>query len=125
MNKGLKKAGTLFITASFMVQAFYSPFILLGYYLNTASYKKQCINKTISMLHCNGQCQMMKKLRQEQKKDEQNPERRNNDKNELLYLSTSQYSIQLFNSPDALTYAAINNPGTAEIATDFFQPPRV
>lgn len=41
-------------------------------------------------MHCNGKCQMMKKLQQEEKKDQENPERKAENKNEII-LSTKSF----------------------------------
>ena len=98
---------------------------MIDYYLNIAAYKKNCVNKEKLVLHCDGKCQMMKKLRQEESKNEQNPERRNNNKNELLCFSTMEYPVQFFDSLLTITYPPFNNSPTGEIAFDIFQPPRV
>ena len=41
-------------------------------------------------MHCNGKCQMMKKLQQEEKKDQENQERKSDNKNEII-LSTKSF----------------------------------
>ena len=41
-------------------------------------------------MRCNGKCQMMKKLQQEKKKDQENPERKAENKNEII-LSTKSF----------------------------------
>ncbi len=51
--------------------------IVTSYYANTSAYAKNCENKARPKMHCNGRCQMMKKMRQEENKDKQNPDRRN------------------------------------------------
>jgi len=43
-------------------------------------------------MHCNGKCQMMKKIKQEEKKDAQSPERSNQNKNEIPLSSRSFYT---------------------------------
>lgn len=40
-------------------------------------------------MHCNGRCQMMKKLKQEDKKDQQNPDRKSDNKDEVVVSSKS------------------------------------
>lgn len=44
-------------------------------------------------MHCNGRCQMMKKMQQEEKKDQENPERKNDNKNEVLLSSKSFFAV--------------------------------
>lgn len=59
---------------SFLFQSFSRDFIVLDYYINTAAYAKNCVNKEKPKLECNGKCQMMKKAKEEQKKEQDNPE---------------------------------------------------
>ncbi len=47
-------------------------------------------------MHCNGKCQMMKKLKQEENKDEQNPERKSENKNECVLSSKSFFPVVTF-----------------------------
>ncbi len=80
----LKKTAAFLLLLCLMAQSFSNAMIVGGYYVNTESYARNCINKAKPQLHCNGKCQMLKKLKQEQKKDQQNPERRNSGKEEVL-----------------------------------------
>jgi len=60
---------------------------VLSFYANRARYARVCENRTMPFLHCNGKCQLAKKLRQEEKKDQQNPERKLENKNEVIFFS--------------------------------------
>ena len=60
---------------------------MFDYFINTTAYAKNCENKARPILHCNGKCQMMKKLKEEEKKEQQNPERKAENKNELFFFS--------------------------------------
>jgi len=80
----MKKLAAAILLISFMCGTFSRTAIVVDYYTNTASFAKNCINKSRPMLHCNGKCQMMMKLRQEEKKDNTNPERKNDNKFEVL-----------------------------------------
>ncbi len=80
----MKKLAAAILLISFMCGVFCKTAIVLDYYSNTAAFAKNCINKNKPALHCNGKCQMMKKLRQEEKKDDTNPERKTDGKNEVL-----------------------------------------
>jgi len=66
---------TILFTA-FAAQTFYGSVVVLDYFANTSSYAKSCINKARPKLHCNGKCQMMKKLKEAEKKEQQNTEQR-------------------------------------------------
>lgn len=70
-----KRITAILLFLSFTAQTFSSPFVMLDYYLNTAAYAKNCINKARPKLHCNGKCQAMKKMREEERKEQQANER--------------------------------------------------
>lgn len=57
---------------------------MFDYFTNTGAYAKNCENKARPAMHCNGKCQMMKKLKQEDKKDAENSERKAENKNEVI-----------------------------------------
>lgn len=120
----LKQFAVIFLFAAFAVQTFNKAIVVFNYYTNTAAFAKNCENKARPMLHCNGRCQMMKKLKQEENKDKQNPERRNENKNEVLYCSKNSFSIEQYNTITVITYPRFNNSDTKEFSSDFFQPPR-
>jgi len=63
---------SLFLMA-FVIQMFSGQLIVLDYYANTTAFAKNCINKARPKMHCNGKCQMMKKLQQQENKDQQTP----------------------------------------------------
>ena len=70
-----KKLTIIILFAAFAVQTFDKALIVFNYYSNTVSFAKNCENKAKPMMHCNGRCQMMKKLKQEENKEKQNPGR--------------------------------------------------
>lgn len=70
-----KRIAAILLLLSFSAQTFSSPFIMLGYYLDTAAYAKKCINKARPRLHCNGKCQAMKKIKEEERKEQQDNQR--------------------------------------------------
>jgi len=80
----LRQIAATILLLAFSVQTFSNPLIMLGYYANTAAYAKNCENKARPKMHCNGKCQLMKKMQQEEKKDQQYPERKTEGKAEVL-----------------------------------------
>ena len=67
----------ILLVVAFFAQTFSKGLIVANYFTNTQAYAKNCINKAKPKMHCNGKCQMMKKLKQEENKDSQNPDRKN------------------------------------------------
>jgi hypothetical protein len=120
-----KKSVSLIILCAFMLQALYSPFLLLHYYLNTASYEKNCINKAKKWMHCNGKCQLMKKILEQEKKEEKNSEMKFAGKTELISSFTNYlalYKPVLFKSFS--NKSRPHNTGSpVDNSLSFFHPP--
>ena len=47
--------------------------ILLSYFTNKQAYEKYCVNKARPQLHCDGKCQMAKKIKAEEERDQKDP----------------------------------------------------
>ena len=97
---------------------------MADYFINTAAYAKNCENKAKPKLHCNGKCQMMKKLKQEENKDKQHPERKADNKEEVL--SANSFCTNL--APKFPVKIEINYPVSADgkavdMPHSFFHPP--
>ena len=120
----LKQFILLFLITAFAVQTFDRAMIVFNYYSNTAAFAKNCENKAKPMLHCNGRCQMLKRLKQEENKDKQNPERRSDNKDEVLFCSKNQLNWQQYLTSIEITYPHFNTSITKDISVDFFQPPQ-
>lgn len=111
---------------SLLAQTFSRIFIIADYYANTAAYAKNCINKAKPKMHCNGKCQMMKKILQEEKKDQENTERRENLKNEVLssksFFLHVNHPLPVIIDDKPLAVFIYNKP--AEPLFDIFHPPK-
>jgi hypothetical protein len=85
----------ILLLIAFTGQAFQQSFLVLSYYTNTGAYSKNCVNKARPMLHCNGKCQLAKKIKQQEEKDQKNPERRPELKSEVSSSRTYFASLPL------------------------------
>jgi hypothetical protein len=47
--------------------------ILLSYFTNKHAYERYCVNKARPQLHCDGKCQMAKKIKAEEERDQKDP----------------------------------------------------
>jgi hypothetical protein len=65
----------------------------------------------------------MKKLKQQDNKDQQNPERRNNNKDEVISSKSFFASVQHPISFTTAHYFLQNNNAVKDIPQDFFHPP--
>ena len=89
-----RKSIALVLLLVFAASTFSRVFRVADYYVNTAAYSKNCENKARPKLHCNGKCQMMKKLKQDEQKDQQSPDSKSSAKSETLS-SRSFYQQQI------------------------------
>src|SRR6187399_65389 len=78
---------------SFALQTFSKALIVVGYFANNSAYAQNCENKAKPKMHCSGKCQMLKKLHSEEKKDDQYPQRRAENKDETTLSSKSFFCI--------------------------------
>lgn len=100
---------------------------MADYFINTISYVKNCENKAKPLMHCNGKCQMMKKLAQQENNDKQNPERRQENKNEITLFSKSFFTTISFteNKLSAIKYPCFGCSKETKMPHSVFHPPTV
>lgn len=121
----MQKIAALILCIAFLGQTFDQGFCYIGYVINKAEYMRNCENKYRPMLHCDGKCQLMKKIDAQRKKDEQQaPELKLAAKSEVI----SSRSSFLLNAPDIFTniireYGTENTGTPVDRASSFFHPP--
>jgi hypothetical protein len=82
----VKKIFTFLLLAAFAAQCFNNVFIVVDFYANQKKIAATlCENRYRPMLHCDGKCQLAKKFKQEENKNNQNPERKPENKNEVFF----------------------------------------
>jgi hypothetical protein len=110
---------------AFMGQTFNQGWYYLDYQIRKKEYVKRCVNKARPMLHCNGKCQLMKKMEQQQKKEQgQAPEMKYAGKIEVL--SSKSSFLLAFNALTAeykKRYFISNSGETVEQYIAIFHPP--
>ena len=80
-----------------LAQTFSRFFIVVDYEINKEYIAKNlCENKDKPALKCHGKCQMMKQLKQEEQKDQQNPERKMENKFEVISFQPTTLHIAPF-----------------------------
>ncbi|HET8572501.1 MAG TPA: hypothetical protein VFL76_01405 [Edaphocola sp.] len=87
---------------SMAMQMFRGDFIILDYYTHQQAFSEACINKGKPQMHCNGKCQMYKKMRQNHQQEQDHPELANSVK------------IVLYCMVDALHFSWPSMPGSAQ-----------
>ena len=79
-----RQIAAILLLLAFSAQTFNRAVIMVDYYVNTASFIDKCENKAAPELDCEGKCQVTKKMKDENKKEQQNPERKANSHNEPI-----------------------------------------
>lgn len=122
----LKQVTAFLFFVAFIGQSFNKPFIVMDYYTNNAAYLKACINKAKPKMNCKGKCQMMKKLQEEEKKDQQLPDRNPDTKTEIFCKDNFAFHIE---SPSVLissfNFSIEKNAALTSMPYSIFHPPQV
>ncbi len=120
-----KQITVILLISAFATQTFNNGFVMLNYYTNTAAFAKNCVNKAQPKMHCNGKCQMVKKLKAEESKDQQMPERKLEKKIEITSNNTPTYNIHFTIGIVSNVTVFDKNYLLANIAYPFFRPPKI
>ena len=94
------------LLVAFAIQNFHKGGIVMGYYLDNSPYAKNCENKAKPVLKCNGKCQMAKKIMEEQKREEQAPERKSENKFQTIWSKSSFEIFPVSNNPLIRVYTS-------------------
>ena len=120
----MKKIAALFLLIAFAAQVFCRGIVILNFYINQFSIAaQQCENRYRPMLHCNGKCQLAKKLKQQEKRNEQNPECKLANKNEIVSSRSFFSSLQSIPSIVYTDHIISSDTRTIDRSFPFFHPP--
>jgi hypothetical protein len=121
----LKQAIAFILLMSFVMQVFNKVFIVIDYNINTAAFAANCENKKTPLLKCNGKCQMIKALKAEDQKDQQYPDRRGDNKNEIVICDKSFFvtNIQMPPLSISFNYALSIEGKVVKMNKGIFRPP--
>lgn len=120
----LRVIAILVLLVSFAAQTFQQAAIVLDYHLRTAAYEKTCENKARPQLHCNGKCQMAKKLREQEQKEQQAPQLKLDRQSETFAPQTSfaLAALPVLTAPRH-TYPVLNTGSPIARTRSIFHPP--
>ncbi len=121
----LKQCGAAVLLLSIMAQVLSSHLIVFDYYVNTAYYAKNCINKARTELHCNGKCQVAKELKQQEEREHQSPTGENNYKSPVFLFSGSGFTTApaIWLSVSIPIFPVFQDTYTKSVSLPVFHPP--
>lgn len=111
----------LVLLLALMAQTFNKAIVVSSYYTNTAAYAKNCENKARPKLQCNGKCQLMKKLKEEEKKDQGSTNKQSQD--EVLSSRSFYTTVSICKQISTVSFFNGNSGSPIDIPADFFHPP--
>jgi hypothetical protein len=118
---------TVFFIISFFTQQLGKVVIVADYYANTSQYAKNCINKSRPKLHCNGKCQMMKKIQEAEKKEKEDAEKKSENKKNypihfVQYVVEEKSYVELKSKSNFQYFISCKPKGRS---CQIFHPPKV
>jgi hypothetical protein len=119
----MKIAALIFLLA-FAAQTFSRAIVFVDFYMNQSYIAaRKCENRSRPMLHCNGKCQLAKKLKQQEKKDEQNPGRKAENKNEVISSRSFFAGCPASPLPASSAYKPVPGKPPVDQSFSIFHPP--
>ncbi len=107
-------------------QTFSKCFLVLDYQWNKDYIAKWlCVNRDRPAMKCEGKCYLCKKLKADAKKDQENPERRMENRTELISYWTAWQLIHPASIAVRSQYPLFAERVSVRCANPFFHPPQV
>ncbi|MGO4291211.1 hypothetical protein [Chitinophaga sp. RAB17] len=116
---------TVFLMLIWLCQLSGRYFVMLDFYLNQEYIAANlCENRDKPAMHCNGKCHLSKKLKEEDKRDQDNPERKDH-RSEIFYAAWLQpTTLKPVATPSPKNYLHPYCIGTPiDQPTGVFRPP--
>lgn len=119
-----RRLTVILLLTAFVAQTFTGSLIQLDYFLNTGAYAKNCINKARPKMHCNGNCQVMKKIREEEKKEQENTDRKYDSKIPVLSSRSFFPAVaENFSTLVVINHIALDDVQQVKMPRTHFRPP--
>jgi hypothetical protein len=97
---------------------------MADYMVNLEAYKKACVNKARPMMHCNGKCQMLKKMKkQEGNTDSNTPVPKFNQLEVVLSSKSFFPSISFIATKNNFTFYPYSDDFSSNYIGSIFHPP--
>jgi hypothetical protein len=122
----LRRTAAFFLLLSFLAQTFSKYVLIADYCANTTAFTENCVNKDKPWMHCNGRCQLCKKMEQQENPDKQPPEKKSgNDKNDPLLIRSGFSDLAaLFSMPSStVRHPDRSSDGPIQMPKAIFHPP--
>ena len=121
----IRQCTAIILLLAFAASTFSKAVIVVDFYANQDYIAKTlCENRDKPMMHCCGRCQLRKRLNREASQDKENPERKAENKQEVLFIENQTRNIT---APVRVCitqpYRAIPETQPIDRPQDIFHPP--
>jgi hypothetical protein len=121
----VKSSVLIVLMGALLALGFSNAIILTGFYANrTFIARNLCENRNRPAMKCAGKCCLLKKLKQENKDDQQGPERRSESGFELIFQQQDNYIYHPLPLVARVEYMNFQEPVCNRFATGVFRPPQ-
>jgi hypothetical protein len=122
----LKYTFVILLLTALMVQTFSRSIAMADYMVNLEAYKKACVNKAKPMLHCNGKCQMLKKVKKQEGDSEASAPILKLNHLEVVLSSKSFFpSISVVSTNNSSSYFTYTDDYSSDYLGAIFHPPSI
>ena len=120
----LKYTIVIFLFTALIAQTFSRSLAMADYLVNLDTYKKNCVNKAKPMLHCNGKCQMFKKMKKQEGSNGTNAPAPKFNQIEVVLSSKSFFpSLNVISTHDITSFYTYNDEFSSNYLGSIFHPP--
>jgi hypothetical protein len=120
----LKYTIVILLFTALIAHTFSRSLVLADYMVNLEAYKKACVNKTKPMMHCNGKCQMLKKLKKQEGDNGANTPAPKFNQTEVVLSSKSFFpSFNVISTNDITSFYTYNDDFSSNYLGAIFHPP--
>jgi hypothetical protein len=121
----MKKLIASLLLVAFAAQSFSQVILVANFYINRSYIAaKLCENRYRPMMKCNGKCILAKKLKQQEKKERQDPQCKLENKNEVFTSHSCFLSEIPGTSHQSFTYSLSHTGKPVDSSFKFFHPPK-
>jgi hypothetical protein len=123
----LRTSTTIFLILVFFAQTFSGYLIAADYYVNPQKFIQNCINKSKPEMKCKGKCQMMKKIKEVEKKNTESgtDEEASSQIVFLFDFPLENSNNYIFNTSHEKFLIYPSNISLSDFIYSVFQPPKV
>lgn len=122
----MKHTIVILLFTAVIIHTFSRTLILADYMVNLDLYKKACVNKAKPMMHCNGKCQMLKKIKKQETENSTSAPAPKFNQLDLVLSSKSFFpTVGIISTINSTSFYTYNDDFSSNYLNAIFHPPGV